>query len=188
MAPRGVLALCALQLSRQAGAEIGTGLCMDGQCINCIYCAGDCYSRCTCYNDINVCCCSSPPGYFARGYDKIACPGGTYQDDPGSVSCKACDEREDVLYNIHYRGATDKLECMEALCSTVCAPGNTTCEESQCHSAPLIVAKLSEAPVDQAFCDTLTPRIPSSACTWIQHSGASHRAAPVAAAVLAAAA
>mmetsp|Transcript_17172 Transcript_17172/g.49051 ORF Transcript_17172/g.49051 Transcript_17172/m.49051 type:complete len:224 (-) Transcript_17172:106-777(-) len=171
MGRRAVLALCAAQLVRHATAS-GAGFCLDGQCINCIYCDGDCYSRCTCYSEINVCCCASPPGYFTRGYEKNACPGGTYQNAYGSVSCKPCNSDPSVLYNIHYRGSVDILECQDALCSTVCSPDNATCQGKQCDSAPSIMKKLSQAPVDQGFCDSLVPRIPTDACTWIVEDGA----------------
>lgn len=69
-------------------------------------CLRCCMLRCTCYSEINVCCCASPPGYFTRGYEKNACPGGTYQNAYGSVSCKPCNSDPSVLYNIHYRGLT----------------------------------------------------------------------------------
>mmetsp|Transcript_113742 Transcript_113742/g.307062 ORF Transcript_113742/g.307062 Transcript_113742/m.307062 type:complete len:214 (-) Transcript_113742:64-705(-) len=178
-----VVLLCLLILpeigrAQQQGVITGSGLCADGQCINCMHCDGDCFDSCTCYDEINTCCCSSPPGYYAYGYEKIPCPGGTYQDDIGSTSCKACSASTAVLFRRNYRGAIDQMDCDSARCTNQCGPAgsNATCESLHCSTAPTIVAKMNARPPDLAFCKNFDARIPDSACSWFPDSSAPRRA------------
>merc|ERR1712046_13116 len=87
------------------------GLCHIGKCINCMSCAGDCFSKCMYFTKQNMCCCDAPPGFFAQGYGAIPCPGGTYQDTEGSAGCKSCNATSSVLYNLTIGGATDLVDC-----------------------------------------------------------------------------
>merc|ERR1712194_898578 len=93
----------------------GSAFCSIGDCINCFYCDGDCYSHCMCFSDYNTCCCSAPPGHYSRGYRKESCPAGTYQDFLGQGECKACNS-SDARYDKRIRGAVDHVDCERALC------------------------------------------------------------------------
>mmetsp|Transcript_89520 Transcript_89520/g.109554 ORF Transcript_89520/g.109554 Transcript_89520/m.109554 type:complete len:191 (+) Transcript_89520:32-604(+) len=144
------------------------GFCQDGECINCNYCDGDCFSACKCETDLNTCCCTAPRGTYARGYEKIPCPGGTYQDQTGQHSCKPCSVDATVLFDVNYRGAVDLVDCEEAksrCSSSTCA--NATACEAQCVSSIAVETAMVSKPADLVFCEGLTEQIPSRGCSWI---------------------
>merc|ERR1740139_138719 len=151
---------------REVAHLVPSGICFPGFCVNCAYCDGDCFSQCTCISDLNFCCCPTPPGHFSRGYGKVPCPGGTYQDDRGEAGCKACNTTNET-YHVHTRGAIDPVDCQESKCSKVCGSGNsinTTCE-AECKSAPEIASLFSVRSVSStAFC--LTLGIEEAECSW----------------------
>lgn len=172
-----LLALLAWRLAQRGAVATGstfagTGLCPDGQAINTAYCDGDCHSRCICFSDINTCCCPVAPGHFSRGYAKVPCPGGTYQDQAGGLQCKACNTSE-ALYNLNERGAVDLLDCLAAPCSGVCTPGDATCEAQQCMTAPSIVAAMVADEQSMELCRKLAAPIPDEQCSWVVPSASS---------------
>mmetsp|Transcript_74275 Transcript_74275/g.187124 ORF Transcript_74275/g.187124 Transcript_74275/m.187124 type:complete len:198 (-) Transcript_74275:19-612(-) len=175
------LVTCALLVLGALANLDGSGLCANGECINCLYCNGDCYSHCTCYSEINTCCCKSPPGHYAVGYEQVACPGGTYQDRLGKPACKPCSDSSEAYYYLQYRGSIDHLDCEAAKCETVCGD-NTTCQEEKCMTGPAVVAMMESSPKELTFCSSFDTPIPATACSWTK-SGAGraldHRAAVV---------
>lgn len=155
-----LLAVASLPL---ASAEywISYGLCPVGQCINCMSCDGDCRSNCACFNSINTCCCRCPAGSFARGYQKVPCPGGTWQDVPGSGSCKLCNDTKAVLYNISWRGASSLIDCERALCQCT----DSQCEEDSCMSPIAVEERMLTQPPDTQFCAEKLG-LDALSCTW----------------------
>mmetsp|Transcript_35452 Transcript_35452/g.57005 ORF Transcript_35452/g.57005 Transcript_35452/m.57005 type:complete len:194 (-) Transcript_35452:79-660(-) len=143
------------------------GFCPDGECINCQYCDGDCFSACTCETELNTCCCIAPRGHYARGYEKIPCPGGTYQDQTGQNSCKPCSQDATVLFDVNYRGAIDLVDCDEAKsrCSSSSCSNSTACQV-QCVSSVAVESAMVAKPADTAFCAGLDQQIPTRGCSW----------------------
>lgn len=138
-----------------------TGLCEIGECINCMYCNGDCYENCKCYSDINTCCCKTPPGYYSRGYAKVPCPGGTYQDRVGMGRCKPCNTT-DALYDLNARGSLDLLDCENSICQA----------GENCVTSSQVTDAMHALPLDAAFCSNMTTPIANLDCSWIPASGA----------------
>eukprot|EP00933_Yihiella_yeosuensis_P062191 TRINITY_DN65132_c0_g1_i1.p1 TRINITY_DN65132_c0_g1~~TRINITY_DN65132_c0_g1_i1.p1 ORF type:complete len:193 (-),score=16.56 TRINITY_DN65132_c0_g1_i1:128-706(-) len=164
--------LCCLLL-----LDCSSALCPDGRCINCIYCNGDCYDSCSCYSDINMCCCASPPGHFSRGYYKVPCPGGSYQDELGQATCKPCNGT-DALYDLTFRGATDPLDCVEALCQhRDVNMSNATQVAERCMTSSAVRTRMLRQPSDLEFCGSLTPAITESGCSWRHKTSSAYRAA-----------
>lgn len=141
------------------------GLCKLGMCINCIHCKGNC-ARCECFSSINACCCESPVGSYARGYSKIPCPGGTYQDDAGQGFCKPCNTTVGAVYDINKRGSKNQEDCEDALCH--CDIVTELCDH--CYAPQTIIDSMSERPINPAVCNILDIPIPVYACTWIMPS------------------
>mmetsp|Transcript_4362 Transcript_4362/g.8737 ORF Transcript_4362/g.8737 Transcript_4362/m.8737 type:complete len:215 (-) Transcript_4362:219-863(-) len=174
--PHGLAAVLAALLTVRTSCK--TGLCKIGDCINCFYCDGECFSQCKCFGKINTCCCRSPPGYFSRGYSKVACPAGTYQDVQGGGACKQCDATEGqgaTKYDITVVGAIDKIDCQFAQCSHTCK-GDQTCEAQRCvfqgddgisspYTARLVGEMMEARPPRTDFCRRVG--IPESGCTWL---------------------
>jgi len=152
------------------GESAGNGLCPVGQCINCITCDGDCDAQCMCFRDYNFCCCSSPVGHYSRGYGKIRCPGGTYQDESGKGECKLCDASGSILYDLNSRGASSSLDCPSARCENVCQANgnlNASCVVVRCATSGTIRDRMHTRPENQTFCDHFQEPIQLSAdCTW----------------------
>jgi len=152
----------------------GSGLCNIGDCINCFYCDGDCFSQCRCFEGLNTCCCRAPPGYFSRGYEKLQCPAGTYQDVMGGEKCKNCPGDEvTVKYDMNVRGAIDRIDCEFAKCSYTCQ-GDQACEAQNClfsdngvpkpYTITLVKDMMKSRPARTDFCDKVG--IPESGCSW----------------------
>ncbi|CAE7936536.1 unnamed protein product [Symbiodinium necroappetens] len=145
----------------------GGGFCEDGRCINCNFCDGDCFDACSCNSELNTCCCLAPPGHFSRGYEKIPCPGGTYQDQTGQHSCKPCSNDASVLFNVDMRGAVDSVDCEEAKCSNenVCGANLTDCSAT-CVSSVFVETAMYAHPTNTTFCSGLEQPIAERGCSW----------------------
>ncbi|CAE7838537.1 unnamed protein product [Symbiodinium sp. CCMP2592] len=143
------------------------GFCEDGRCINCNFCDGDCFDACSCNSELNTCCCLAPPGHFSRGYEKISCPGGTYQDLAGQRSCKPCSTDASVLFNVDMRGAVDLVDCEEAKCSNenVCGANLTDCSAT-CVSSIFVETAMYAHPTNTTFCSGLEQPIAERGCSW----------------------
>eukprot|EP00434_Breviolum_minutum_P040220 symbB.v1.2.035737.t1/scaffold4884.1/size33470/1 len=155
-----------LSLTTTLAFESGEGFCDDGECINCNYCDGDCFSACKCETELNSCCCTAPRGHYARGYEKVACPGGTYQDQTGQNLCKPCSVDSTVLFDVNYRGAVDLVDCEEAKVRCSSCTNATSCEV-QCVSSVAVETAMVSKPTDTAFCVGLTEPIGERGCTWL---------------------
>ncbi|CAK9048684.1 unnamed protein product [Durusdinium trenchii] len=144
------LVLCLV--TQTLGQQARLGFCPDGECINCRFCDGDCFASCRCETEMNTCCCTAPRGHYARGYEKVPCPGGTYQDQTGQNSCKPCSLDSSVLFDVNQRGAVDLVGCEEARlrCSSSCS-NSTTCEVT-CVSSITVETKMTSNPEDDEFC------------------------------------
>jgi len=151
----------------------GSGLCSVGSCINCFYCDGDCFSRCQCFSGLNTCCCRAPPGHFSRGYGKLACPAGTFQDDMGGAVCKECRDGTEK-YDMRVRGAIDNVDCDLSKCSYTCG-NDQTCVENHCryqeshggkedYTAAKVIEMMTARPARTDFCTQVG--IPASGCSW----------------------
>ncbi|CAJ1343003.1 unnamed protein product [Effrenium voratum] len=151
-------------LARAQNDDDVGGFCPDGSCINCNYCDGSCFSTCSCNTELNTCCCQAPPGYYARGYEKIPCPGGTYQDSTGKTSCKLCSTDATELFDVNYRGAVDLVACEEAKCSSRC--GNSTDCEVQCVSSVFVETAMMSHPENITFCSGLEQPVDPQGCSW----------------------
>merc|ERR1719235_369251 len=146
-----LLRLATLQLLTSAFiSKADSSLCATGQCLNCISCAGDCDGSCQCYPAIQACCCHAPVGYYSRGWGKISCPAGTYQDRTGGGICKACNSSTTAYYNSSRGGARNLYECTEQLCE--CDSSNTTCLQEECQTPEDVQVKMLARPPDQAWC------------------------------------
>lgn len=117
--------------------------------------------------ELNTCCCIAPRGHYARGYEKIPCPGGTYQDQTGQNSCKPCSLDATVLFDVNYRGAIDLVDCDEAKsrCSSSSCSNSTECQV-QCVSSVAVESAMVAKPADTAFCAGLDQQIPTRGCSW----------------------
>mmetsp|Transcript_6394 Transcript_6394/g.15458 ORF Transcript_6394/g.15458 Transcript_6394/m.15458 type:complete len:203 (-) Transcript_6394:192-800(-) len=161
-----LLPLCS---STQDGdADVNFQKCEDDsppyKCINCI----SELDRCACSWKHNVCCCEAPRGHFARGFNKVACPGGSYQDQHGAGWCQLCNGT-DALYNMHARGAVGLEDCEMALCDVYCSGSNDTdaCQQACVTPRELFLA-MTGPQRNVSFCARLG--IESASCTW--HSSA----------------
>lgn len=150
-------------------------LCYDGECINCMSCFGDCTRECRCFGQVNTCCCPAPLGHYARGYTKIACPGGTYQDELGQAACKPCDDDgDDAVYNLSARGAISTADCSKAKCDCSDAKKQQVCDE-HCVTPEEVVDFMTAEPRDVDFCEKLD--VAYGSCTWQVKSNA-HQGTP----------
>mmetsp|Transcript_54653 Transcript_54653/g.130415 ORF Transcript_54653/g.130415 Transcript_54653/m.130415 type:complete len:195 (-) Transcript_54653:151-735(-) len=128
------------------------------RCINCITST----DRCVCAASLNVCCCEAPPGHFARGYEGIPCPGGSYQPRYGQGRCLLCNDTQSYYY-AHHRGAIGKEDCEMGRCERYCEPGNITCEE-QCLRPVDLELYFTAPQLNESFCNLFG--IAESSCTW----------------------
>eukprot|EP00927_Polykrikos_kofoidii_P067262 TRINITY_DN62772_c0_g1_i1.p1 TRINITY_DN62772_c0_g1~~TRINITY_DN62772_c0_g1_i1.p1 ORF type:complete len:220 (-),score=35.24 TRINITY_DN62772_c0_g1_i1:26-685(-) len=133
-------------------ANADSGLCRDGECIDCLACSGGCGKGCRCFSEVNTCCCPSPAGHYARGYKKIPCPGGTYQDGVNKFRCKLCNMTGSETYNISRSGATSDLECKTALCD----PTDTAAIGTACWTPKEVEKFLTGSVPNYDFCKEMT--------------------------------
>eukprot|EP00931_Biecheleriopsis_adriatica_P069653 TRINITY_DN43478_c0_g1_i1.p1 TRINITY_DN43478_c0_g1~~TRINITY_DN43478_c0_g1_i1.p1 ORF type:complete len:216 (-),score=27.40 TRINITY_DN43478_c0_g1_i1:12-599(-) len=146
---------------------LSPGFCPDGQCFNCMYCNGDCLDDCSCFSDINTCCCKAPPGHYARGYEAVPCPGGTYQPGVGQISCIPCNTSEGALFDVTYRGAVDLFDCEEARCENQARCGNdAACQAGRCATAVYVQAAMMTHPENITFCSSPPMNIGDRSCSW----------------------
>jgi hypothetical protein len=156
---------------RQAiGQDLGAGFCDTGKCINCFSCNGEC-NLCDCNTLSNSCCCDSPRGSFSTGYTNYPCPGGTFQHAVGQSSCRSCNSSSpDTLYNLTFTGASNRLECREALCENFCGRLDDACRAQNCVTGPQVQSYMKALKRNTTFCDRLNISVHS--CSWIDWSGA----------------
>ena len=140
-----------------------TCLCRSGDCINCTRCDGDCGSSCVCFTEI-TCCCSCPPGRSSRGFGRITCPGGTYQDTAGQELCMVFNNTVGVMFILSVTGAVSVEDCRFAQCQFA---GNKACiNATRLKFRSSSTCKV--APQDTAFCDKVG--IPRNSRTWTRAS------------------
>ncbi|CAE8633976.1 unnamed protein product [Polarella glacialis] len=167
--------LVLLMAGRCSGGVTGQDkqpFCPLGQCINCMHCNGACLDDCSCYSSINVCCCGAPPGHYSRGYEKVPCPGGSYQNVTGQWRCEPCNT-SGQLYDITYRGSIDLLDCYEARCESRGASqaNYSQWQAENCRNSTFVETTMMSHPPSEAFCSAMTPAIKSRGCSWNDKTG-----------------